>query len=123
MLSTISEIERRRLPLHRHADTAQGAFSRRYRDELNVPFIMGVGGALDVLAGHVQACARHACSSLGLEWLYRVYQEPRPHVVALRQDQHAVCRNFGASHHSAKLSERSRGHAASRRRIPAGVEG
>ena len=51
-------------------------FLASYRDELNVPFIMGVGGALDVLAGHVQR-APPRMQQLGLEWLYRVYQEPR----------------------------------------------
>jgi N-acetylglucosaminyldiphosphoundecaprenol N-acetyl-beta-D-mannosaminyltransferase len=50
-------------------------FLATYRDELNVPFIMGVGGALDVLAGHVQR-APAQMQQLGLEWLYRVYQEP-----------------------------------------------
>jgi N-acetylglucosaminyldiphosphoundecaprenol N-acetyl-beta-D-mannosaminyltransferase len=50
-------------------------FLATYRDELDVPFIMGVGGALDVLAGHVQR-APARMQRLGLEWLYRVYQEP-----------------------------------------------
>ncbi|MBX3518628.1 MAG: WecB/TagA/CpsF family glycosyltransferase [Xanthobacteraceae bacterium] len=51
-------------------------FLRKYRDELNVPFIMGVGGSLDVLAGHVSR-APLRMQRAGLEWLYRVYQEPR----------------------------------------------
>jgi len=51
-------------------------FLAAHRDELNVPFIMGVGGSLDVLAGHVRR-APAIMQSLGLEWLYRVYQEPR----------------------------------------------
>jgi N-acetylglucosaminyldiphosphoundecaprenol N-acetyl-beta-D-mannosaminyltransferase len=46
-----------------------------YRDELNVPFIMGVGGAFDVLAGQIRR-APARMQQLGLEWLYRVYQEP-----------------------------------------------
>jgi len=50
-------------------------FLATYRDELNVPFIMGVGGALDVLAGQIQR-APARMQQLGLEWLYRVYQEP-----------------------------------------------
>jgi N-acetylglucosaminyldiphosphoundecaprenol N-acetyl-beta-D-mannosaminyltransferase len=50
-------------------------FLASYRDELNVPFIMGVGGALDVLAGQVRR-APVRMQQLGLEWLYRVYQEP-----------------------------------------------
>ncbi len=47
-----------------------------YRDRLDVPFIMGVGGSLDVIAGHVRR-APPIMRSMGLEWLYRVYQEPR----------------------------------------------
>jgi N-acetylglucosaminyldiphosphoundecaprenol N-acetyl-beta-D-mannosaminyltransferase len=50
-------------------------FLAAYRDELNVPFIMGVGGAFDVLAGCVQR-APLRMQQLGFEWLYRVYQEP-----------------------------------------------
>lgn len=51
-------------------------FLAAHRDELNVPFIMGVGGAFDVLSGHVQR-APLRMQALGLEWLYRIYQEPR----------------------------------------------
>lgn len=51
-------------------------FLAAYRDELNVPFIMGVGGSFDVLAGQIQRAPARV-QALGLEWLYRVYQEPR----------------------------------------------
>ena len=51
-------------------------FLAAYRDHLGVPFIMGVGGSLDVIAGHVQRAPPNM-QSMGLEWLYRVYQEPR----------------------------------------------
>ena len=51
-------------------------FLHLYRDSLNVPFIMGVGGGLDVLAGQVRR-APTAMQNAGLEWLYRIYQEPR----------------------------------------------
>ncbi len=51
-------------------------FLRKYRETLNIPFIMGVGGSLDVLAGHVNR-APERMQRAGLEWLYRVYQEPR----------------------------------------------
>ncbi len=50
-------------------------FLAAHRDELGVPFIMGVGGAFDVLAGAVQR-APDRMQQLGLEWLYRIYQEP-----------------------------------------------
>lgn len=51
-------------------------FLSRYRDRLGVPFIMGVGGSFDVVAGHVRR-APVLMQSMGLEWLYRIYQEPR----------------------------------------------
>jgi len=51
-------------------------FLAAYRDRLGVPFIMGVGGSFDVLANHVSR-APASIQSAGLEWLYRVYQEPR----------------------------------------------
>jgi N-acetylglucosaminyldiphosphoundecaprenol N-acetyl-beta-D-mannosaminyltransferase len=51
-------------------------FLAAHRDRLGVPFIMGIGGSLDVVAGYVHR-APPVMQSMGLEWLYRVYQEPR----------------------------------------------
>jgi N-acetylglucosaminyldiphosphoundecaprenol N-acetyl-beta-D-mannosaminyltransferase len=51
-------------------------FLARYRDSLGVPFVMGVGGTLDVVAGHVKR-APALVQGLGLEWAYRMMQEPR----------------------------------------------
>jgi len=51
-------------------------FIERNRDKLNVNFIMGVGGSFDVLAGHIKR-APIWVQKIGMEWLYRVYQEPR----------------------------------------------
>jgi len=50
-------------------------FLAEHRDRLGVPFIMGVGGSFDILAGHVKRAPRRM-QAAGLEWLYRVYQEP-----------------------------------------------
>ncbi len=44
--------------------------------ELNVPICHGVGGSFDVMAGKVRRAPR-LWQMLGLEWLYRVKQEPR----------------------------------------------
>ncbi len=49
---------------------------QRYRDSLGVPFIMGIGGTLDVVAGHVRR-APILLQRAGLEWAYRMLQEPR----------------------------------------------
>lgn len=51
-------------------------FVGNYAGELGVPFVMGVGGSLDVVAGLVRRApiwVRRA----GVEWAYRVAQEPR----------------------------------------------
>lgn len=51
-------------------------FLAKYADQLQVPFIMGVGGSFDIWAGEV-ARAPGFMQKYGLEWLYRTYQEPR----------------------------------------------
>jgi N-acetylglucosaminyldiphosphoundecaprenol N-acetyl-beta-D-mannosaminyltransferase len=50
-------------------------FLHKHRHTLGVPFIMGVGGGIDVLAAHVRR-APAWMQTAGLEWLYRIYQEP-----------------------------------------------
>ena len=50
-------------------------FLNTYKTTLNVPFIMGVGGSFDVVAGVVNR-APQWMQKHGLEWLYRVIQEP-----------------------------------------------
>jgi N-acetylglucosaminyldiphosphoundecaprenol N-acetyl-beta-D-mannosaminyltransferase len=51
-------------------------FMNRWRNIIDVPFIMGVGGSLDIVAGVVQR-APPWMQSYGLEWFYRLAQEPR----------------------------------------------
>lgn len=51
-------------------------FLARWGDKLGVPVGHGVGGSFDILAGKVRR-APLAWQRLGLEWLYRVKQEPR----------------------------------------------
>jgi N-acetylglucosaminyldiphosphoundecaprenol N-acetyl-beta-D-mannosaminyltransferase len=51
-------------------------FLARWSRQLAVPVCHGVGGSFDVVAGVVQR-APAAWQRLGLEWLYRVKQEPR----------------------------------------------
>ncbi len=47
-----------------------------YGPTLNVPFVMGVGGSIDVVAG-ITRRAPESWQRLGFEWLYRLLQEPR----------------------------------------------
>ena len=50
-------------------------FLDRYGDLMDVPVCHGVGGSFDVLAGKVKR-APALWQKLGMEWLYRVVQEP-----------------------------------------------
>ncbi|ACD20345.1 glycosyl transferase, WecB/TagA/CpsF family [Paraburkholderia phytofirmans PsJN] len=51
-------------------------FINRWRETLGVDFVMGVGGTFDVVAGKVSRAPRWM-QTAGLEWLFRVLQEPR----------------------------------------------
>jgi N-acetylglucosaminyldiphosphoundecaprenol N-acetyl-beta-D-mannosaminyltransferase len=51
-------------------------FCQRYRDRLDVPVIMGVGGSFDVLAGFIRRAPRPV-QVVGLEWAWRLLMEPR----------------------------------------------
>jgi N-acetylglucosaminyldiphosphoundecaprenol N-acetyl-beta-D-mannosaminyltransferase len=55
---------------------AKENFINRWRERLGVTFVMGVGGTFDVVAGAVKRAPLWMQRN-GLEWLYRVYQEPR----------------------------------------------
>lgn len=48
----------------------------KYLAQLNIPFVMGVGGSFDVVAG-VTRRAPKVWQNLGLEWFYRFIQEPK----------------------------------------------
>ena len=48
----------------------------KYLNDLNIPFVMGVGGSFDVVAG-VTDRAPKWMQDHGMEWFYRFIQEPR----------------------------------------------
>lgn len=50
-------------------------FINKWKEELGVDFVMGVGGTFDVVAGKVSRAPKWM-QDAGLEWLYRVIQEP-----------------------------------------------
>lgn len=54
----------------------QEFFISRYKNKLKCKIFMGVGGSFDVLAGKVSR-APEWMINLGLEWLYRVFKEPK----------------------------------------------
>ena len=52
-------------------------FLNKYKDELkNINLIMGVGGSFDVIARTVKRAPKYM-QDMGLEWFYRLTQEPR----------------------------------------------
>jgi N-acetylglucosaminyldiphosphoundecaprenol N-acetyl-beta-D-mannosaminyltransferase len=51
-------------------------WGERWRDRLDVPVIMGVGGSFDVIAGYVRR-APLWMQRAGLEWAWRLLMEPR----------------------------------------------
>lgn len=48
----------------------------KYLEEINIPFVMGVGGSFDIVAG-VTKRAPKWFQEHGMEWFYRFVQEPR----------------------------------------------
>jgi len=51
-------------------------FINKWKGELGVDFVMGVGGTFDVVAGKVRRAPKWMQRN-GLEWLFRVIQEPK----------------------------------------------
>lgn len=51
-------------------------FLERNLTAMNVPFAMGVGGSFDIIAGKTKRAPR-SIQRLGLEWFYRLLNEPR----------------------------------------------
>jgi len=58
------------------ATPAKEHFMHRHYRVLGVPFVMGVGGSFDVFAGRVARAPRWL-QRAGLEWAFRLAQEPR----------------------------------------------
>lgn len=54
----------------------QEKFVYEHLDELNVPFSIGLGASLDFEAGNIKRAPRWM-SNCGLEWLYRIFQDPK----------------------------------------------
>jgi N-acetylglucosaminyldiphosphoundecaprenol N-acetyl-beta-D-mannosaminyltransferase len=53
----------------------QEIWIHRYRDHLKVPVAIGIGGALDMIAGRLQRAPKWV-RTLQIEWLFRMAQEP-----------------------------------------------
>lgn len=48
----------------------------KHLDQLGIPFVMGVGGSFDIVAGKTKRAPKWM-QRIGLEWFYRFLQEPR----------------------------------------------
>ena len=55
---------------------AKEVFLSRHLEDLNTGLVVGVGGSFDVVAGKVKR-APLAAQKVGLEWFFRLLQEPR----------------------------------------------
>ena len=51
-------------------------FFESYRHKLEARYILGVGGYFDIMSGEIKRAPRWM-QDTGLEWLYRLLQEPR----------------------------------------------
>ncbi|MFQ5728993.1 MAG: WecB/TagA/CpsF family glycosyltransferase [Waddliaceae bacterium] len=54
----------------------QEIWFERIRKHLHVPVAIGIGGTLDLITGNIKRAPRWM-QSIGLEWLYRLIQEPK----------------------------------------------
>ncbi len=54
----------------------QELWIHKYKRILNCKVLIGIGGGIDVWAGHAKR-APHWVQKIGLEWLFRLFQEPR----------------------------------------------
>lgn len=51
-------------------------FLYRHKEDIKVPFCMGVGGSFDIIGGEKKRAPKWV-QKIGFEWLYRFAQEPR----------------------------------------------
>ncbi len=75
VVAAIRELSPDMLFVARGADT-QEPWIAKYKQELGVPLIMGVGGTFDIVAGRLKR-APVLFQKLRLEWFYRLLQEPK----------------------------------------------
>lgn len=87
-------------------------FCHRWRAYLTVPYIVGVGGSFDILAGKTKR-APGLMQKTGTEWVFRIYQEPRrmlwrycsTNLVFVLRMLHALVSGHGSSEGRRKLMQ------------------
>lgn len=75
VIASIREAEPDILLVGRSTDKQEPWISK-YKHELNIPVMMGVGGTFDILSGNLKRAPK-LFQRLRLEWLYRLLQEPK----------------------------------------------
>jgi len=68
-------------------------FCQKYKTQLNVKYILGVGGYFDIISGRIKRAPKWM-QNIGLEWTYRLIQEPermwRRYLIGTNKFFHAV---------------------------------
>lgn len=75
VIASIRELEPDILLVGRSTDK-QEPWIAKYKKELNIPIVMGVGGTFDILSGNLKRAPK-LFQKLQIEWLYRLLQEPK----------------------------------------------
>ena len=75
VIDAIRETRPHLLFVARGVDT-QEPWIGKYKSQLNVPLMMGIGGSLDIISGRCKR-APTAWQKLRIEWLYRLIKEPK----------------------------------------------
>ena len=69
----------------------QELFILHHKDELNVPISLGLGASLDFEAGNVKRAPKWMADH-GLEWVYRIFQDPKRLVKRYLVDDRKILR-------------------------------
>ena len=95
----------------------QELWIHRNRERLRVPVSIGIGGALDMIAGSLKR-APQAVQMLHLEWLYRMVQEPRRLLPRYVHDAVAMFRHLPIGVAASRMQPGERRARTARRRSP-----
>jgi len=93
VVAEIAALQPHLLFVARGAET-QEPWIVKYRKQLGVPLIMGVGGSFDVISGQLKRAPKWMQRSR-IEWLYRLIQEPKrlPRMMVIPKFMLKVLRN------------------------------
>ncbi len=87
----------------------QEMWIHRHRDRLNVPVSIGIGGALDMIAGSLKRAPRWV-QRINMEWCFRMCQEPRRLFPRYLNDAKALLVHLPAGLAASRLQPGERRH-------------